>query len=85
MGIGWKPGAEAPTIGHVGKDTPASRAGLEVGDTIVGIDGRDMPTIEALARELASRWTGEKAKLRVKRGRKEIDLEIEFGARPKPE
>ena len=42
--------SQAPVVGSVVADSPASKAGLQAGDRIVSIDGAQMPTWSAMER-----------------------------------
>ncbi|HVA24976.1 MAG TPA: trypsin-like peptidase domain-containing protein [Chloroflexota bacterium] len=61
-------------------DGPAERAGLLLGDVVVGVDGEPVPEPEALAEALAARQPGETAVLEVVRAGAIQRLEVALGA-----
>lgn len=83
LGVVWKPGVETATITQVVPRSPAAAAGLQPGDTIVGMGERDTPTKAEVADEFALRWAGETLKLTILRGRKELSFDVVLGERPK--
>ncbi|MBI5486062.1 MAG: PDZ domain-containing protein [Deltaproteobacteria bacterium] len=93
--IGWPgehwPGGIGAVLGHssaehrlvvreVPADSPAARAGLQVEDEVLEIDGHEVSgmelseVVEALRGEVGSTVT-----LRLRRGEEELELEIERG------
>lgn len=69
MGVNCVEMAGRVRIVRVTEDSPADVAGLEVGDQILRLDGRPVPTLEALWRAL---WQGSGS-------RRAVQLEIERG------
>src|ERR1700741_4214555 len=60
------------TISNVVPGSPADSAGLEVGDTLTSVDGRDVKNGDELGSDIAARKPGSKAKLGfVRNGKKE--------------
>jgi len=70
-------------IGEVGKDGPAARAGLEVGDVVISIDGERVSSGWDLARAVRRRQIGETVKLEVVRNKavRTVAVPIEAGPR----
>lgn len=70
------PGPPAPTVGIVVRGGPAERAGLEVGDVVVEVDGRPVASRQA-ARELLGQASAERAlRLTVRRGERRVPLTL---------
>ena len=69
MGVNCVEVAGRVRIVRVTEDSPADVAGLEVGDQILSLDGRPVPTLAALWRAL---WQGDSS-------RRAVQLEIERG------
>lgn len=63
----------APVIDSIKPDSPAARAGLEVGQEIIAIDGAETPTAQALQERLLRR-IGETGRLQVSLKRPDSDL-----------
>jgi serine protease Do len=64
------------------KGSPAAKAGLKRGDVITAIDGKEIPTSQALRYRLALLKIGGKAKLTVIRDGKTIEVAIDLIAPP---
>ena len=62
-------------IGRVQPDAPASLAGLEAGDLIVAVGGEPTPDLGALRDALGRRDPGDRVRMKVRRGEKEIEVE----------
>jgi hypothetical protein len=60
-------------------DGAAAAAGLLQGDRVIGIDGVEIATIEALDDELAKRKPGQRVQVRIRRGDQELTLPVELG------
>ncbi len=63
---------------------PAVRAGLEVGDVIVAIEGRPVTKKEDLFAQFISRTAGEKLRFTVSREGRRLEVEYEIPAGPAP-
>jgi serine protease Do len=70
------PKAEGAVVGNVEADSPAARAGLEVGDVITKIDGRPVDGSADLSRTIRGVHPGAKVMLTVWRGGKSRDLPV---------
>ncbi len=62
-------------IGRVQPDAPAALAGLETGDVIVAVGGEPTPDLGTLRDVLGRRDPGDRVKVKVRRGVKEIEVE----------
>ena len=56
---------------------PAARAGIRVGDWILGLDGKPIPSIDALLRLLGPDHVGRPATLALLRGREPLTLVVD--------
>ena len=61
-------GEKALKVILVAKGAPAEKAGAQVGDVIVSLDGTAVPDKETLNRLVAAKRWGDEAALTVKRG-----------------
>lgn len=66
----------------VQRGSPAERAGLRAGDTVVSINGKEIGDTAALINETAALSPGTKAQFKVLRGRETTSLAVELGQRP---
>jgi S1-C subfamily serine protease len=64
-------------------DGPAARAGVLVGDIVIGLDGHDVDAPEALFDLLLGDRVGREVPLRLLRGGAEVQLPVVVGERPK--
>ena len=65
-----------PLVLNVEPNSPAQRAGLAVGDVIIGFNDVMIETIDDLQRQLTDQRVGEACRLRVIRHTEKLDLEI---------
>lgn len=63
-------------------DTAAEKAGLEVDDVILSVDGTKVEDVQALVRTLQGKGAGTKIKLVILRDGKKKELEVELGRHP---
>jgi len=65
-------------IGTVEKDSPAAKAGLESGDIILGVNGKDIGSANELPVIIANMPPGETAKLQIwrKGNTREVDVQV---------
>jgi serine protease DegQ len=66
------------------KNGPADRAGLQVRDVVLEIDGKPTRDGAALLSQIAALTPGHQATLKVLRDRKPVELPVTVGKRPKP-
>ncbi|MGB7818960.1 MAG: trypsin-like peptidase domain-containing protein [Ornithinibacter sp.] len=78
-GSATRSGAE---ITSVGDSTPASEAGLEVGDVITAVDGEQVDSALSLVGQIRERTQGDQVTLTVIRGGSSIELQATLAAKP---
>jgi serine protease DegQ len=66
------------------KNGPADRAGLQVRDVVLEIDGKPTRDGAALLSQIAGLTPGHQATLKVLRDKKPLELAVTVGKRPKP-
>jgi len=66
------------------KNGPADRAGVQVRDVVLEIDGKPTPDGPALLSQIAALTPGQQAKLKILRDKKPLELSVVVGKRPKP-
>ena len=71
------------TVANVISGSPADQAGLKVGDTIVGVDGRSVKNGDELVNDIAGRKPGSKVSLGVVRNGKEMTIPVTIANRDK--
>lgn len=71
-------------IRSVIKNSPADKAGLQVRDVLLEIDGKPTRDSAALLAEIASLAPGREATLKVLRDKKPLQVAVVVGRRPKP-
>jgi serine protease Do len=67
---------------EVDDDSPASRAGLKVGDVVVKVNGREIKISEAFRRWVAGSEPGETLTLEIKRGDEVLSVRVRLAAPP---
>jgi serine protease Do len=63
-----------PLIGSIQPDSAAARAGLQVGDRILEVNGRMIPNYSTLQHVLGPMYEGDEIALKIKRGDKEQEF-----------
>ncbi|MHC4078184.1 MAG: S1C family serine protease, partial [Planctomycetota bacterium] len=77
------PDADDARILAVTPGSPAAKAGIQRGDVILRINGRNIRTPRALARRIRYGFgIGDKIKVEIRRGQKELELEVTLVAPP---
>jgi putative serine protease PepD len=69
-------------VGRVQPSTPASRAGLQANDVVIGVDGNTITTGDELRDAIDSHKPGEKITLTIKRNGQERTVQVTLGQRP---
>ena len=69
-------------VGAVTSSSPAARAGLESGDIITALDGRDVRDVTQFRGAVAEMASGTQAKLALWRDGKQVDVDITVGNAP---
>lgn len=75
-------GTQGAVIAGLTGDSPALEAGLQTGDTIVKIDGKDVADARDLARKVAQIPPGRSIAVTVIRDGKTMDVAVKIGAMP---
>jgi hypothetical protein len=69
-------------VDTVDPGSPADAAGLQAGDYIIRLDGREIATHDDLKEVMAAHQPGDSVPLTVRRGDETVDLTLTFGERP---
>lgn len=64
---------------------PAARAGLEVGDIVLAVNGKTVHSYAGFLTEIRKRLAGDKVRIEVSRKRKSVEVMLTFARRPKPQ
>ncbi len=68
LGVGGQPNIGPCQITQVQEGSAAAKAGLQIGDIVLKIDGDPVPNFESLTEKMGKRGPGEKVELEVERG-----------------
>jgi len=80
--FGLKPGTKGVLIREVSEDSPAAKAGLESGDVIVSLDGREISDSQRLRFAAAALRPGTEIEVRVLRDGQEKTVSLTVGTQP---
>ena len=70
-------------VGSLAEGGPAQQAGVEVGDLIIGVEGEEVLSFDALISYLFSNTgPGDTIQLQILRGSEEVVIDLVLGARP---
>ncbi len=78
--LGLSRGTRGLTITNITPDSPAEKAGLQLADVILAVDGRALSSLEDLRLVIAQASPGTKVTLRVARDGGEREVEVTLGA-----
>jgi serine protease Do len=70
-------------VAEAEKDSPAAKAGVRIGDTIVAVDGERIGGAKDVARKIANVAPGRSVSLTLYRQGQERTVTVEIGAQPK--
>ncbi len=76
------PGQPGVVVAAVERNSPAARAGLRVGDTVLTMNGERLENTRALVRGVASVAPGQNVRLTVQREGRPLELTLPVGRRP---
>ena len=68
-------------VESVTKDAAGDKAGVEDGDIVLSVDGKEVNTVQALQTAIASKHPGEIVALQIWRNKKEIAKKVTLGSR----
>ncbi|VAW18219.1 HtrA protease/chaperone protein [hydrothermal vent metagenome] len=80
-GLGLKT-TQGALVSDITEDSPAEKAGLKPGDTVLAVDDTEIKTTRDLARTIAAVKPGEKAKLKLWRQGAETTVTVKIGTLP---
>ena len=69
-------------VANVEPDSPAAKAGLQPGDVVLGVNGKPLENVKALARAVADTRPGATLTLEVSRDQKSRDVQVVIGTPP---
>jgi serine protease Do len=85
QGFGLSPDTKGAVVQNVAPRSPASRAGIQPGDVIVGVNGKLVGGASELTRSISSVPPGGKATLSLFRSGKKRDVQVTVAQRPDEE
>ena len=77
--------AHGVLVADLTPDGPAQKAGIQRGDVVLAVDGREVKSTGELRNVIASKATGQKVSVTVLRDKKDQEIEVELGALASPE
>jgi len=69
-------------VNEVTKDSPAEAGGLRSGDAIISVNGRKIEDSRDLARKIADYAPGKTVQVKVRRGDRDVTLDVKLGQFP---
>ena len=69
-------------LNRIDPDSPAERAGLQVGDVVLAVNGREVATPDGLRFRIATLEIGSRSKLTVRRGAETVEVTFDVIAPP---
>lgn len=82
-GVTGETAADGCRLTAVDRNSPASKAGLRVGDVVVQVEGRDIKAYSSFQRWVAESDPGDTLKLQIKRGEQSLSLALKLEAPPR--
>jgi serine protease DegQ len=73
---------EGVLVAGVQRGSPADRAGIKPGDIVIAVDGKPALDPESMRNLIVALKPGKQTTLRLKRGDKNLDLQVNVGKRP---
>ena len=78
------PNVRGALITEVVNGSPADKAGIKLGDVLVGVEGKPVTDYASTLNLIAALRPGNIATLKVMREKNEFELKVNVGKRPKP-
>ncbi len=82
LGVSVEDGTAGVSIAGVERTSPAGRAGIRQGDTILAVNGERIENARALIRTIAAMPPGSSVNLSIRRQGREMDVPLTIGRRP---
>lgn len=82
LGVYLDPESKAPRILECVPGSPAEKAGLRVGDVVVGVDEQDVADGAGFTAAIRAHRAGDEIRLRLRRGNDDVVLSVVLGERP---
>ena len=82
LGVSVEDAKSGVTVANVERTSPAARAGLRTGDTIIAVNGDRIESSRGLIRTIAAVSPGNNVNLSVRRQGRDIDVSVTVGRRP---
>ena len=83
LGVQLKEKDSGVNVVHVGENSNAQQAGIQVGDVLLAINGKNLAGVDDLIGRLQTFNLGDRAVVRLKRGEEELEVDILLqGANP---
>jgi putative serine protease PepD len=82
VSIGANTSGTGAVIGTVRAGSPAAKGGVQTGDVVVSVNGKQVTAANELTAAIAALRPGDKATLKVQRGGSTVTLTVTLGTRP---
>ena len=82
LGVSLETSSEGVAVTSVASSSPASDAGVQSGDVIVGYDGKDVGSSAELRSLVDADKPGDSVTLKVLRDGKTVEVQVKLGTRP---
>jgi putative serine protease PepD len=82
LGVGVATGSGGVRITEVRPDTPADKAGIQIGDVVTSIDGKTVTAAPALQSAIDAKKPGDQITVTYTRGSSEKTVKVTLGTRP---
>jgi serine protease Do len=80
LGVESDPDVDAARLIRIEPDGPAAKAGVQVGDVVIGLAGKEIRTFQDLAAEVRRHKPGEKVEVELQRGEEVLKMSVTLAA-----
>lgn len=77
--------ARGALVAQVTRGGPADKAGMKVGDVIIGVEGKSIQDSVAAMASIAALRPGSDVRFKVTRNQKDVELTVNIAKRPRPQ